>query len=169
MLVLYLRTVNIPFSILFPGYIMLPYQTLGLLSIFVSITTGQEDCITVSSIEDYSLIGHTYKATSGKSLMTCIISCDQDTNCYSFNYKFPAKTCELNNVTRSLHLLEFVSSPGAIYFDHPSRPSGSCLGDRPCKNKGKCVNVARAPGFKCECQYDYTGETCEGKYHKYWK
>lgn len=68
MLVLYLRTVNIPFSILFPGYIMLPYQTLGLLSIFVSITTGQEDCITVSSIEDYSLIGHTYKEHPGNLL-----------------------------------------------------------------------------------------------------
>jgi len=95
--------------------------------------------------------------------MTCIILCDQDTNCYSFNYKFPAKTCELNNVTRSLHPLEFVSSSGAIYFDHPSRPSGSCSGDRPCKNKGKCINVARAPGYKCECQHDYTGDKCEGK------
>lgn len=141
---------------------MLHNKTLALLSIIVSITAGHEDCITVSSIKDYSLIGHSYKATSGKSLMTCIISCDQDANCYSFNYKFPAKTCELNNVTRSLQPMEFISSPGAIYFDHPSRPSGSCLGDRPCKNKGKCRNVARAPGYKCECQHDYTGDACEG-------
>ena len=160
---LYLRTVDIAFSILFSGHTMLQNKTLCLLSIFVSLTASQEDCIAVSSIKDYSLIGHTYKATSGKSILTCIISCDQDANCYSFNYKFPAKTCELNNVTRSLRPLEFVSSPGAIYFDHPSRPSGSCSGDRPCKNKGKCMNVARAPGFKCECQYDYTGDTCEGK------
>ena len=162
MLVLHLRTVNIPFTILFSGYTMLHNRTIGLLSIIVSITAGHEHCITVSSIKDYSLIGHSYKATSGKSLMTCIISCDQEANCYSFNYKFPAKTCELNNVTRSLQPKEFISSPGAIYFDHPSRPSGSCLGDRPCKNKGKCVNVARAPGYKCECHHDYTGDTCEG-------
>lgn len=141
---------------------MLQNQALGLMSIFVSITAGQKDCVTVSSIKDYSLNGHSYKAASGKSLMTCIISCDQDASCYSFNYKFPAKTCQLNNVTRSLHPVEFVSSPGAIYFDHPSRPSGSCLGDRPCKNKGKCLNVARVPGFKCACQHDYTGDTCEG-------
>lgn len=156
--------------ILFSGLdTMLQNQTLGLLSIVVLIAACQKDCITVSSIKDYSLIGHTYKTTSGRSLMTCIITCDQDTNCYSFNYKFPDKICELNNVTQSLHPLEFVSSPGAIYFDQPSRPSGSCLGDRPCKNKGKCENVARAPGFKCECQYNYTGEKCEGNIINNWK
>lgn len=145
-----------------PGYIMSRYQTVAFMSVFVCITAGPDDCITVSSIKDYSLIGHAYKSTSGKSLMTCIISCDQDVNCYSLNYKFPAKTCELNNVTRSLHLQEFVFSPDAVYFDHPSRPSGSCSGDWPCKNKGKCVNVARFPGYKCECQYDYIGDTCKG-------
>ena len=139
------------------------YQTLAFLTaVFVSITAGRNDCITVSSIKDYSLIGHTYKSTSGKSLMTCIISCDQDAKCYSLNYKFPAKTCELNNVTRSLHLREFVFSPDTVYFDHPSRPSGSCSGDWPCENNGKCINVARFPGFKCECQHDYIGDTCKG-------
>ena len=142
---------------------MPPHQALAFLLTFVSIAAGLDDCITVSSIKDYSLIGHVFKTTSGKSLMTCIISCDQETNCYSFNYKFPTKSCELNNVTRYLHLQEFVFSPDAVYFDHPTRPSGSCAGDWPCKNKGKCVNVARAPGFKCECQYDYIGDTCEGK------
>ena len=139
---------------------MSPYQ--GLTFLFVSIAAGLDDCVTVSSIEDYFLIGHAFTRISGKSLMTCIVSCDQDPNCYSLNYKFPTKTCELNNVSRSLHPEEFVLSPDAVYFDHPSRPSGSCSGDWPCRNKGKCVNVAGAPGFRCECRYDYIGDTCKG-------
>ena len=148
---------------------MSSYKTVAFLSaVFIYITAGWDDCITVSSIKDYSLIGHAYKSTSGRSLQTCIISCDQDANCYSLNFKFPAKTCELNNVTRSLDLQQFVFTPDTVYFDHPTRPSGSCSGDWPCKNKGKCVNVARFPGFKCECQHDYIGDTCKGKVTVYW-
>ena len=95
--------------------------------------------------------------------MTCIISCDQDPNCYSLNYKFLDKMCELSNSTQYADLQDFVFSPDAVYFDHMTRPSGSCSGDWPCTNKGKCMNVAKAPGFKCECYQDYIGDTCKGK------
>lgn len=132
------------------------------LASITTVTTGLDKCITVSSINDYSLIGHTYKTSSGKSLLTCIISCDQDVHCYSINYKIPIKTCELSDATRYSHPEELAFSPDAVHFDHPSRPSGSCVGDWPCKNAGKCVNLPRDPGFKCHCQNDYVGDTCSG-------
>ena len=96
--------------------------------------------------------------------MTCIVACDQDTKCYSLNYRFPSKTCELSNSTRFADLQDFLFSPDVVYFDHLSRPSGSCVGDAPCKNSGRCVSLAKAPGFKCNCYKDYTGETCNGNY-----
>lgn len=139
---------------------MSPYQAFVFL--FVSTTAGLDDCNTVVSIRGYLLIGRPFKIASGKSLTTCILSCDRDANCYSFNYKFPRKTCELNNVTRSLRPEKFIFSPDAVYFDHPSRPAGSCSGNWPCRNKGKCVNLAGAPGFRCQCRYHYIGETCKG-------
>ena len=139
---------------------MSPYQAFVFL--FVSTTAGLDDCNTVVSIRGYLLIGRPFKIASGKSLTTCILSCDRDANCYSFNYRFPRKTCELNNVTRSLRPEKFIFSPDAVYFDHPSRPAGSCSGNWPCRNKGKCVNLAGAPGFRCQCRYHYVGETCKG-------
>ena len=142
------------------------HQALILQVIFASLAAGLDNCITVTSIKDHSLIGHNYKTSSGKSLMTCIISCDQDAHCYSLNYKLHNKTCELSNATRYSNLQEFVFSRDVVYFDHPARPSGSCIRDWPCKNAGRCVNVARAPGFKCECQHDYIGETCNGNITK---
>ena len=149
---------------LFTGQMTYAHQhlLLQLISAIIASSLDNNNCVTVRSIKDYSLIGHIYRTSSGKSLLTCIISCDQDEQCYSINYKLPTKTCELSDVTRYSHLQEFVFSPDAVYFDHPSRPSGSCVGDWPCINKGRCVNVARAPGFKCECQHDYIGDTCNG-------
>ena len=138
------------------------HQTLVFQLVLASITTGLDNCITVSSIKDYSLIGHTYKTSSGKSLLSCIISCDQDVHCYSINYKLPTKTCELSDATRYSHPEELVFSQDTIHFDHPSRPSGSCVGDWPCENAGKCINLPRDPGFKCECQNDFVGDSCGG-------
>ncbi|CAH3154902.1 unnamed protein product, partial [Porites evermanni] len=128
--------------------------------IFVSVAAGLNNCIAVTSIKDYSLTNHIYKISSGKSQLTCIVACDQDTKCYSLNYRFPSKTCELSNSTRFADLQDFLFSPDVVYFDHLSRPSGSCVGDAPCKNNGRCFNLAKAPGFKCKCYKDYTGETC---------
>lgn len=150
------------FPHLSPGQMAPVQHALLLKLIFASVASGLDNCITVTSIKDYSLIGHAYRTSSGKSLMTCIISCDQDAHCYSLNYRFAANTCELNNATRYSNLQEFMFSPDTVYFDHPTRPSGSCLADWPCKNMGKCVNVARAPGYRCECQHDYIGDTCNG-------
>ena len=130
--------------------------------IFVSVAAGLNNCIAVTSIKDYSLTNHIYKISSGKSQLTCIVACDQDTKCYSLNYRFPSKTCELSNSTRFADLQDFLFSPDVVYFDHLSRPSGSCVGDAPCKNNGRCFNLAKAPGFKCKCYKDYTGETCNG-------
>ena len=142
---------------------MTPFHTsLTFHLIFVSVAAGLNNCIAVTSIRDYSLTNHIYKISSGKSQLTCIVACDQDIKCYSLNYRFPSKTCELSNSTRFADLQDFLFSPDVVYFDHLSRPSGSCVGDAPCKNSGRCVNLAKAPGFKCKCYKDYTGETCNG-------
>ena len=137
-------------------------QTMLLQLLFAVVAVGVNDCITTSSIRDHTLIGHSYSISSGKSLLTCVISCDRDQHCYSINYKVAFKTCELSNATRFSHPKNFAFSSDAVYLDHLSRHLGSCKGDWPCRNKGKCVNVAADPGFLCLFQHSYIGDICAG-------
>lgn len=137
-------------------------QALIPLLLFAYHSTGLHDCITTSSVRDYMLIGHSFKTSSDKSLLSCVISCDRDQQCYSINYIISSKTCEFSDATRLSHPQKFTFSREVVYIDHLSRPSGSCEGNRPCKNKGKCANVAARPGFVCHCQHNYMGDTCSG-------
>ena len=132
-------------------------------TLFIMTAAGQDSCHTVHSVSDRTLVGHAYKTTSGKCLITCIIACDDDPNCYSLSYKFPMKTCELSSQTSRSHPNSFLLTPDSVYLDHPKRPGGSCVGDLPCRNKGKCENTPQAPGYMCVCRQHYVGEKCEGK------
>ena len=138
---------------------------LAVFTLFETITsqTRQTGCQDVHSVSGYSLTRHTYQMTSGVRLITCIATCQDDPDCYSLNFKFTPKLCELNNATRlSVEPKYFVSSGETVYLDNLYRPYRPC-DNVPCKNGGTCVVINFYPGFKCECKSDYTGQTCEGR------
>ena len=138
------------------------FISLGVVTLLIRSAAGQDTCYTAHSVSDYALTGHAYKTTSGFRLMTCIVACDDDPNCYSLGYNIPSKTCELSRKTRRSDPASFSFRPNWLYLDHPVRPAGACVGDLPCKNRGRCQNVPHSPGYKCTCRQPYIGETCEG-------
>lgn len=136
-----------------------------LFSMFQTITsqTGRTGCQDVHSISGYSLTSHAYRITSGVRLITCIVTCQDDPQCFSINFKYTLQLCELNNATRlSVEPRYFVHSGDAVYLDNLYRPYKPC-DNAPCKNDGTCIATNFYPGFKCECKAGYTGPVCEGK------
>ena len=144
-------------------------------TLFQCITqTGQNGCKDVHSISGYSLTGHAYRTLSGVRMITCIVTCEDDPECHSINFKFTHKLCELNNTTRqSAESKYFVPSEDYVYLNklhqqtvqlhrYNSDTSKPC-DYSPCKYGGSCSNTNYQPGFVCNCQTGYTGPTCEGK------
>lgn len=127
------------------------------------VIMAKPKCRAVASIADYSLKGHIYKTIANKDVSTCIVACDNDNTCFSINYKFTNRLCELSDRTRVTKPDDFVHTPDSVYLEHLYRPSGSCFNNAaPCKNGATCVNVPQTPGFKCFCRRDYDGVLCQG-------
>lgn len=125
--------------------------------------TCQTGCQDVSSISGYSLTGHTYRMMSQVRLITCIVMCQDDPECYSLNFRSALRQCELNNGTRlSTASGYFVPAENTVYLDNLYRPYKPC-DNSPCKNNGSSVTVNSYPGFKCDCKARYFGPTCESK------
>ncbi|XP_074633810.1 retinoschisin-like [Acropora palmata] len=121
----------------------------------------QSSCDSVSSISGYSLVQHRYRILPKVRLITCIITCQNDPECYSLNFRFSTRQCELSNGTRlSIAPEYFVPSVDTVYFDNLYRPYKPC-DMTPCKNKGSCVIINSYPGYKCDCQKGYFGPRCE--------
>lgn len=134
-----------------------------LVIILFQTKTCQTGCQDVSSISGYTLTRHTYRMMSRVRLITCIVTCQDDPECYSINFKFPIEQCELNNETRlSIEPQYFVPSPNTVYLDNLYRPYKPC-DKAPCKNNGSCVIINSYPGFKCVCKDGYLGPICEGE------
>ena len=120
----------------------------------------------MSSISGYSLVQHSYRILPKVRLITCIITCQNDPECYSLNFRLSLRQCELSNGTRlSIAPEYFVPSVDTVYFDNLYRPYKPC-DMTPCKNKGSCVIINSYPGYKCDCQKGYFGPRCEGRYDK---
>lgn len=124
--------------------------------------TRQTGCQDVHSISGYSLTGYTYRVMRGVRLITCIVTCQDDPECYSLNFKFTLKLCELNNATRlSIEPKYFVSLEDTVYLNNLYRPYRPC-DNVPCENGGTCITMNLYPGFKCECKAGNIGPSCEG-------
>jgi len=136
------------------------------IALFVMYTNG---CRSVTSIQNYILYNHNYQIISNIDLLKCIITCDTNTNCYSINYLFPMRLCELSNATRAIEPIMFQYRQDAIYIEHLYRPEGSCTGDYPCKNRGTCVNIPQYPGYRCFCTDAYVGNHCQGMWTTFYK
>lgn len=139
------------------------YLTALVIVIHIAGGSDVSSCRSVSSIGDYTLQGHVYKTISDKDVVTCIQLCDNDQKCFSINFIFTTRVCEISDSTRVTYPDEFVHTPDAMYLEHLMRPSGSCFHERePCANGATCVNIPQSPGYKCFCRQNYVGNLCQG-------
>lgn len=62
-------------------------------------------------------MGYIYKVIYGICFEFCVVICDVDLYCYSFNYVICDKICELSNFLCLVDLEYFVCRFGVVYMD----------------------------------------------------
>ena len=136
--------------------------SLLLIFLFFSRTTSVEQhCRTIKSISNRALKGHVIGVTTSSSVEKCHIKCEREPNCYSINYVFSSKSCELNKGTCLSHPEQFLPQENTVYFDSLHRRYHACV-HPPCQNGGTCILPTQSPGYKCNCQPKYSGHDCQG-------
>ena len=127
-----------------------------------TILADQQQCRTVQSISNRALNGHVIGVSRSSSVEKCQVKCERNPDCYSINYMFAFKSCELNKGTRLSHAEKFLPRENTVYFDNLHRQYHACV-HPPCQNGATCVILEQSPGYKCKCQPKYSGYNCQGK------
>lgn len=65
---------------------------------------------------DKALKGHTFDKVKVTSPADCVIRCENELRCQSFNYVMKDKTCELSNRTKEARPADYVADLGRIYM-----------------------------------------------------
>lgn len=126
-----------------------------------TILADQQHCRTLQSISNRALTGHVIGVSASSSVERCQIKCERNPDCYSTNYMFSSKSCELNKATRLSHPENFLLRENTVYFDNLHREYHACV-HPPCQNGGTCVILAQSPGYECKCPPKYSGNNCQG-------
>lgn len=126
-----------------------------------TILADQQHCRTLQSISNRALTGHVIGVSASSSVERCQIKCERNPDCYSMNYMFSSKSCELNKATRLSHPENFLLRENTVYFDNLHREYHACV-HPPCQNGGTCVILAQSPGYECKCPPKYSGNNCQG-------
>lgn len=124
-------------------------------------TTAEQHCRTVRSIPNRALEGHVIGVSTNWSVERCHVKCEREPDCYSVNYSFSSKSCELNKGTHFSHPREFLPRDNTVYIESLHRRYHACV-HPPCQNGGTCIILSQSPGYKCKCQSKYSGDDCEG-------
>lgn len=90
-----------------------------------SNTLLNDKCIT--SIKGAAFVKHNYMSFAIQNMFACYYRCKEDIRCQSLNFYEKTHLCELNNRTRILRHLNFLSQEGAFYLDNPFRGKWSIL------------------------------------------
>lgn len=138
----------------------------AVLFIFMFLGTtvcDQEHCQIIRSIPNRALNGHVIGASMSSSVEKCLIKCERNPDCYSINYVFSSKSCELNKGTRLSHPGNFLPRENTVYFDGSLHRHYHACVHPPCRNGATCVLLTQSPGYECKCQPKYSGNHCQGK------
>ncbi|KAJ7384403.1 hypothetical protein OS493_021814 [Desmophyllum pertusum] len=65
---------------------------------------------------DKALKGHTFDKVKVNSPADCVIRCENELRCQSFNYAMAGRTCELNNRSKEARPEDYVTDPSRIYM-----------------------------------------------------
>lgn len=75
----------------------------------------------VSSIKGTALVKHSYTSFVIHNMLACYYRCKGDKLCQSLNFYEKKNLCELNNRTRAVGSVNFLSYADAVYLDNPFR------------------------------------------------
>lgn len=75
----------------------------------------------VTSIKGAALVKHSYTSFVIQNMFACYYRCKEDRLCQSLNFYEKKNLCELNNRTRAVGPVNFISNTGAVYLDNPFR------------------------------------------------
>jgi len=75
----------------------------------------------VSSIKGSALVKHCYTSLLMHNMLACYYRCKEDKLCQSLNFYEKKNLCELNNRTRAVGSLNFLSHADSVYLDNPFR------------------------------------------------
>lgn len=78
------------------------------------ITAGQ--CESRRTNYDKALKGHTFENVKVTMPTDCVIRCENEVRCQSFNYVMADKTCELNNRTKEARPEDYGTDVTRIYM-----------------------------------------------------
>ncbi|KAJ7392555.1 hypothetical protein OS493_010201 [Desmophyllum pertusum] len=136
----------------------------AVLFIFMFLGTtvcDQEHCQIIRSISNRALNGHVIGASMSSSVEKCLVQCERNPDCYSINYVFSSKSCELNKGTRLSHPGNFLPRENTVYFDGSLHRHYHACVHPPCQNGATCVLLTQSPGYECKCQPKYSGNHCQ--------
>ena len=69
-----------------------------------------------ASIYDKALKGHSFETFKADRPTDCVIKCENEPRCQSYNFVIGEKICELNNRTKKARPEDFVTDPARIYM-----------------------------------------------------
>ena len=81
------------------------------------MATGVPQCDPAEqSVSGKALRGHTYKTRRVQDPYECLVFCDSELTCQSYNYVKPGRICELNNRTKEEKPEDFVQDENRFYI-----------------------------------------------------
>ena len=122
-------------------------------------TAGFSNCRASFPDQERVLIGHVIRILENKTFESCTFSCELEMQCFSINYYYLSKTCELNNASKNYFPDDLVSRKEAFYLEMVIRVYDPCANTR-CENGGTCVISLIV---QCKCRLGFSGLHCESR------
>ena len=75
-----------------------------------------DQCPAEQPIYGRALKGYTFKSLVASSSLECLVDCNYEDRCQSYNYVITTNICEMNNRTKEAKPDQFVSDPNRFYM-----------------------------------------------------
>ena len=97
---------------MFPSLYVLYFMSL----IPLVVGSGPQCKPSEQSVSRKALKGHTFKTKRVQDPYECLVFCDSELTCQSYNYVKPGKICELNKRTKEARPGDFVEDESRFYM-----------------------------------------------------
>ena len=76
-------------------------------------------CNETSSVPNARLLGYVFMTGRAETMSDCIMSCDNNKECRSVNFRWMDFVCELNKADVHIAPQNYISAKGYTYSDNP--------------------------------------------------